>query len=96
MAPDEPGDQPGIEELAWTSARFLIQAVPVGENLVVVHTHPGTAHSVALLLDQLDWPDLAGTVAGDDTIFAAVQNAAAGRELVEYLNGLKKKKGTQP
>lgn len=90
VVPDENPTRPGIEELARTSARFLIDATPVGENLVVVHTHPGTAHSVALLLDQLDWPDLAGTVAGDDTIFVAVHSTATGRELVGYLNSLMK------
>jgi transcriptional regulator of arginine metabolism len=40
-------------------------------NLVVVKTHPGNAHSVAVALDAQQWPEIVGTVAGDDTIFVA-------------------------
>ncbi len=42
-------------------------------NLVVLRTHPGNAHTVASALDAAEWPDVAGTVAGDDTIFVATQ-----------------------
>lgn len=40
-------------------------------NLVVLKTHPGNAHSVAVALDAEQWPGVVGTVAGDDTIFVA-------------------------
>jgi len=40
-------------------------------NLVVIKTHPGNAHSVAAALDAEHWPEVVGTVAGDDTIFIA-------------------------
>ena len=40
-------------------------------NLVVIKTHPGNAHSVAVALDAEQWPEVLGTVAGDDTIFIA-------------------------
>ena len=44
-------------------------------NLVVVKTHPGNAHSVAVALDAEQWPEISGTVAGDDTIFVATPGA---------------------
>lgn len=37
-------------------------------NLVVVKCLPGTANSVAVLIDNMEWPDLLGTICGDDTI----------------------------
>lgn len=40
-------------------------------NLVILKTHPGNAHSVAVALDAEHWPGVVGTVAGDDTIFIA-------------------------
>lgn len=40
-------------------------------NLVVIKTRPGNAHSVAASLDAEQWPEVVGTVAGDDTIFIA-------------------------
>jgi transcriptional regulator of arginine metabolism len=44
-------------------------------NLVVIKTHPGNAHSVAAALDAEQWPEVVGTVAGDDTIFIATGSA---------------------
>ncbi len=43
-------------------------------NLVILKTHPGNAHSVAVALDAEPWPEIAGTVAGDDTIFIATSS----------------------
>lgn len=42
-------------------------------NLLVLHTEPGFANALAIKLDHLQIPGLAGTIAGDDTIFIAVQ-----------------------
>lgn len=49
--------------------RFTIRPVP--PCLLVLRTGPGLAMAMALALDQADLPSLAGTIAGDDTIFAA-------------------------
>ena len=38
------------------------------ENLIVMKTLPGNAHAVGALIDNLDWPEIIGTIAGDDTI----------------------------
>ncbi|MDQ7007572.1 MAG: arginine repressor [Acidobacteriota bacterium] len=43
-----------------------------GENLVVLITPPGEASAVGLAIDDLDLPGLVGSVAGDDTVFVAV------------------------
>lgn len=43
-------------------------------NLLVLHTEPGFANALAIKLDQLQIPGIAGTIAGDDTIFVAVQH----------------------
>ncbi len=52
---------------------FLVEARQAA-NLVILITHPGNAHSVAVALDAERWPEVAGTVAGDDTIFAATSS----------------------
>jgi len=44
-------------------------------NLVVLKTYPGNAQPVAAVLDAQDWPEVVGTVAGDDTIFVATRGA---------------------
>lgn len=64
---------------------FVRGVVPAGPNLAVVRCDTGTAPRVGLSLDQLAMPGVAGTLAGDDTVFVAVDSAAAQKRLVEFL-----------
>ena len=41
-------------------------------NLIVIRTVSGMAMAVAAALDAMNWPEVAGCIAGDDTIFCAV------------------------
>lgn len=43
------------------------------ENIIVLRTMPGTAQAVAYNIDYVKWPEVLGTVAGDDTIFVVVK-----------------------
>ena len=60
----------------------VLTAEPAGEALVVLHTPPGEANRVAVAIDRLAWPDVVGTLAGDDTIFLAVRGASAQRRVI--------------
>jgi transcriptional regulator of arginine metabolism len=60
---------------------------PIGANLVVVKTHIGAANSVAALLDQEFGKSIAGTIAGDDTVFVAVRSRSDQGRVVARLNG---------
>jgi transcriptional regulator of arginine metabolism len=62
MAPEETGPQ-----FAMLAGEFL-QDVRCAQNLVVLKTAPGHANSVAVALDGENWPEVVGTIAGDDTI----------------------------
>jgi transcriptional regulator of arginine metabolism len=59
-----------------------------GDALVVLHTPPGEANHVAVALDRLAWPDVIGTIAGDDTIFLAVKNSSAQRRVIHEVRRL--------
>ncbi len=37
-------------------------------NLIVMKTLPGNANSIGALIDNLDWPEIMGTICGDDTM----------------------------
>lgn len=37
-------------------------------NLIVIHTLPGSAHVAGEAVDSLKWPEIIGTIAGDNTI----------------------------
>jgi transcriptional regulator of arginine metabolism len=45
--------------------------------LLVVRTLPGSAHAIAAALDRAAWPEVEGSIAGDDTVFIAVANRAS-------------------
>ena len=59
-----------------------------GDALVVLHTPPGEANRVAVALDRLAWPEMIGTIAGDDTIFLAVRDSAAQRRVSRKIRSL--------
>jgi transcriptional regulator of arginine metabolism len=66
----------------------VLTAEAAGDALVVVHTPAGEANRVAVALDRLAWPEVAGTIAGDDTIFIAVKGPAARRRVLDALGKL--------
>lgn len=45
--------------------------------LLVLRTLPGSAHAIAAALDRARWPEVAGSIAGDDTVFVAVRDRAS-------------------
>ncbi len=61
---------PAASELAEAAA-FVRGVAAAGPHLLVVKTPPGIAALVALALDRASWPEVIGTVAGDDTFFVA-------------------------
>jgi len=77
-------------------AEWVDAIIPAG-NLLVVRTPPGSANLIASALDAGQLSDIAGTIAGDDTIFVALADgvdahAAAGR-LQARRNGTEPRRG---
>ena len=52
----------------------LVTSVEGSVNLIVMRTPPGSAMMVASALDEAAWPELLGTIGGDDTILAIVRS----------------------
>ena len=61
--------------------RALLRDLPfeVHESglLLVLVTLPGSAHPIAAALDRARWPEVVGSIAGDNTVFAACTSRAA-------------------
>ena len=49
-------------------------SMDMAQNILVVKTVSGMAMAVAAALDQMHWPEIAGCIAGDDTIMCAVRS----------------------
>lgn len=73
-----------LDELTSALRRWTLSVTPTGQ-LVVVATPPGTANALARAIDAARLPDIAGTVAGDDTIFVAARDGLTGTQLAEEL-----------
>ena len=56
--------------------------------IVVIKTEAGMAMAVAAALDAIVWNEVAGTIAGDDTIFCAVRSSEEGMSLMMKLSRL--------
>ena len=59
--------QPGVPGFKLVSVSLVVP------NLLVLRTAPGFAGALAVRLDASPLPGQAGTIAGDDTVFVAVQ-----------------------
>lgn len=66
-------------------AQFVRSARAAGASLTVIRTSTGAAPSVAVALDKAQWPEVVGTISGDDTIFIATPDGRAQRRLLARL-----------
>ena len=71
-------------ELATIAAEFL-QDVRVAQNLIVLRTSPGNANALAVALDKQEWPEVVGTIAGDDTILIVAPDGPTAAKLRQKL-----------
>jgi len=69
-------------------APFVRAVKPAGAAITVLRTTIGAAQSVAVAIDTADWPEVVGTISGDDTIFIATPDAQAQQRLLERLHSL--------
>lgn len=82
LPPEREERDPGLADFA----RFLRGMKPAGPHLTVIFTAVGTAQSVGLAIDRAGWPEVVGTMAGDDTVFAATASARDQKRLIQRLD----------
>ena len=73
-----------LDELTAALRRWALRITPSAQ-LAVIHTPSGYANALARALDEARLPEVAGTVAGDDTIFVAAAEGVTGAELADQL-----------
>jgi transcriptional regulator of arginine metabolism len=65
--------------------QFVRGVKHAGPCITVVRTTIGAAQSVAVAIDKAEWPEVVGTISGDDTIFIATTGSSAQAKLNERL-----------
>lgn len=66
--------------------RDTVVSVEAAASLVVVHTMSGSANAAAEAIDVMELDDVAGTLAGDNTIFVAVKEDGRQKNVVDALS----------
>jgi transcriptional regulator of arginine metabolism len=69
-------------------AGWVRDVLTAGPSLTVIKTNPGSAQSVAVAIDNANWPEVVGTLSGDDTLFVATAGAAEQQALISRLRSL--------
>ena len=66
--------------------REAVISVEDSDNIVVIKTLEGAAQAIGAIVDDLDWPEVVGSLAGDDTIFVVVKPADKALEIMARFN----------
>ncbi len=86
--PEGPDDRPAPELHLRRVLGEWMADVTSSANLVIVRTPPGCAHVVASALDRAGLADIAGTVAGDDTVLVIASEGVEGSALARRLGDM--------
>lgn len=82
------------ERATFSSDRLLkmfkesITSFASSENLIVIKTLSGTAPAVAEAIDSLNWNDILGTIAGDNTILIIVKSKKNVSDVIDRFNDI--------
>jgi transcriptional regulator of arginine metabolism len=87
-ATDAPAAPAGPDVAAL--AREVLRDVRQAQNLLVLRTPPANANALAAALDHADWPEVTGTIAGDDTVLVVAPDVKTADALrAKFLKFLK-------
>lgn len=85
------GDNAGAESVLPSVMHLVHQFVVEirqAQNLLVVKTTVGSAQPVAAALDASHWPEVVGTIAGDDTVLVIATDKKKAQELAKRIREL--------
>jgi transcriptional regulator of arginine metabolism len=68
--------------------REFVLDVRTAQNLLVIKTIVGSAQPVAAALDEADWSEVVGTIAGDDAILIVCPDKDEAKELAARIEGM--------
>ena len=87
-----PGNGVGASEPVLPSVARLVREfvleVRLAQNLLVLKTSIGSAQPVAAAMDAEDWPEVVGTLGGDDTILVISQDNKTAQQLARRIEGM--------
>ena len=88
VIPGEAGVSPPATMLRHALAEFALSFTRGAGELLVIRTPPGAASALGEVLDRSSLPDIAGTIAGDNTILVVPSEGSTSRSVERVLSGL--------
>jgi transcriptional regulator of arginine metabolism len=82
----------GLAEGLFEVLGLLRGVVAAGPNILVVQTPPGSANAVAEAIDRVRWPEVVGTLAGDNTLLVLTRSRRYQQRVEARLEELLKEK----
>jgi transcriptional regulator of arginine metabolism len=79
--------EPVLPSVSRLVREFVIE-VRLAQNLIVLKTSVGSAQPVAAAIDAEDWPEVVGTLGGDDTILIISQDNKTAQQLARRIQGM--------
>jgi len=79
--------EPVLPSVSRLVREFVVD-VRLAQNLIVLKTSVGSAQPVAAAVDTEDWPEVVGTLAGDDTILVISPDNRTAQQLVRRIQGM--------
>jgi transcriptional regulator of arginine metabolism len=70
--------------------REFLEEIDIATTVVVLKTGPANASPLSQAIDDAGWPEVVGSVAGEDTVFVAVRSLNEARKLERHLRELLK------
>ena len=86
VRPGSDRSSPAISEQLRRAVMTLLRAVERVDTLVLVRTDRGQAQGLAEWIDRAQLAEVAGTIAGDDTILLVCRGGSAAEALEKKLN----------
>ena len=77
-----------IKELRLLKVLSIVPA----SNLIVIKTISGSAHAAGEAIDTLHWPEIVGTISGDNTLLIIAQNAEDVEVLMQKIEQMRARK----
>jgi transcriptional regulator of arginine metabolism len=79
--------EPVLPSVSRLVREFVVE-VRLAQNLLVLKTSVGSAQPVAASMDAEDWPEVVGTLGGDDTILVISQDNKTAQQLARRIEGM--------
>lgn len=84
------GDKKEMEKFIRIMQEGILSLKPAG-NILVIQTLSGMANGVAMAIDRSHFPEIVGSLAGDDTLFCAMESPESAEKLRSIIKGILKK-----